>query len=56
MTPRTKIQVIGQELDLGTSALNKVVKDLGDVAFDFSAIPMYQLHAIQHDIVEEMKT
>ena len=36
--------------------LNAVVKDISDVAFDFYILPMYQLHTIQHVVVEDMKT
>ena len=42
MTPRTKIQVVGQALELGMFGLNVVVKDLGDVAFDL-CIPFNML-------------
>ena len=38
------------------SEFNAVIKDIGHVTFDFSAVPMYQLHTIQHVVVEEMKT
>ena len=55
-TPRRKIQVIGQAIVLGKLELNVVVKDIGDVDFDFSVVPMYQLHTIQHVALEEMKT
>ena len=37
------------------SEFNAVIKDIGHVTFDFSTIPMYQFHTIQHDAVEEMK-
>ena len=31
-----------------------MVNDLGHVTLNFHAVPMYQLHAIQHDVVEEI--
>ena len=33
-----------------------MVKDLGHVISNLFAVPMYQLHAIQNVVVEEMKT
>ena len=45
-TPWTRIQIVGQALDLGMLELNVVVKDIGDVDFDFSIVHMYQLYTI----------
>ena len=35
--------------------MNTIVKDLGHV-MEFSAISMYEVHSIQNDTIEEMKT
>ena len=45
-TPHIKIQVLGQAIDLGTSELNTMFKDLGHIAMDFSTLSMYEVHAI----------
>ena len=45
-TPPIKIQLLGQEIDLGTPELNTVVKDLGHITMDFSVLPMYEVHSI----------
>ena len=54
-TPPIRIQVLGQEIDLGTPELNTMIKDLGHITMDFYALSMYEVHAIQHVAVEEMK-
>ena len=46
-TPPIKIQVLGQEIDLGTPELNTMVKDLSHTTMDFSSFPMYEVHAFR---------
>ena len=56
MPTQRKIQVIAKAIDLGTPEHNVVIKDLDQVTFDFSVVPMYLLHTIQKAVVEEMMT
>ena len=42
-------------LDLGTPEHNAMIKDIGHVCIDFSAIPMYLPHIIQHVALDELK-
>ena len=53
--PPIMIQVLGQEIDLGTLEMNTMVKDLGHVAMDFSALSMYEVHSIQNVTVIGMR-
>ena len=54
-TLQINILVLGQAIKLGTPKLNTMVKDLGDVTMEFSALLMYEVHAIQNYVVVERK-
>ena len=51
----THPQVSSKALDLGTPEDNNMIKDIGNVSVDFSVIPIFLLHNIQHATVDEIE-
>ena len=50
-----KVQVFSKSLYLGTSKLTNMVQDIAYVEVDWSVLPMFLLHNIQQDTIEEIK-
>ena len=48
------VSVMGQEIELGMPEMNTMVKYLGHVTMDFSALTMYEVHGIQNVVITEM--
>ena len=46
---------MGEALNLGTLELNSMIKSIGHVIIDFSALSFYEVYALQNVIVVEMK-